>query len=292
MPVTRSAVFPARFAGSVVAIGNFDGVHLGHRHLIGQAAAIAATMGAPMGALTFEPHPRTLFSANLRHFRIASAGRKCDLLAAAGTDFAVVEPFTPDLGHRSPEDFVREYLVHRLRVRHVVVGDDYRFGCRRAGDVALLRFLGTRLGFGVTALGKVGAEGACVSSTRIRELLHSGDIGAARRLLGRSWDVQGRLLPPTRHGDRGRALVHLDDADYVRLPPGSYDVSIRRADGASDRSSNAVAEVPAAADTADFMIALRGLPACALSGGGACVDIAFRCAEQAPTKPRATWPAN
>jgi riboflavin kinase/FMN adenylyltransferase len=288
MPVTRSAVFPARFAGSVVAIGNFDGVHLGHRHLIGQAAAIATAMGAPLGALTFEPHPRTLFSAaDARHFRIASAGRKCDLLAEAGVDFAVVEPFTPDLGDRSPEEFVREHLVGRLRVRHVVVGDDYRFGRRRAGDIALLRLLGARLGFGVTALGKVGAGGACVSSTRIRDLLHAGHVGAAGRLLGRSWEVRGRLLPTARRGDRGRVVVHLDDADYVRLPPGSYGVFVRDADGMSGVRRPAVAEVPATADTADFTIALRGSPAHALSGSGGRFDIAFRCTGTARAEPRA-----
>lgn len=271
MAMTRSAIFPARFAESVVAIGNFDGVHLGHSHLIGQAAAVAAGMGAPLGALTFEPHPRTLFSANAPHFRIASADRKCDLLAAVGVDFAVLEPFTPDLARCSPEEFVREHLVRRLRVRHVVVGEDYRFGCRRAGDIALLRSLGVRLGFGVTALGKIGAEGFCVSSTRIRDLLHAGDVGGAARLLGRNWEVRGRVLPSARSAG-GPVMVRLDDADYVRLPPGSYGVSV----SASGLCGNGVAEVPPTADANDFTIALRGIPAHARSHGGARIDVAFR----------------
>ncbi len=267
LPVTRPASFPEKFAGGVVVIGNFDGVHLGHRYLIEHAASVAAGIGAPLGALTFEPHPHTLFSLSARRFRIAHADRKCDLLAASGIDFGVVEPFTLDLAHCPPEAFVQEYLVRRLQVRHVVVGEDYRFGYRRSGDIALLQVLGARLGFGVTALGKAGAEGAFVSSSRIRDLLQGGDVAGARRLLGRSWDVRGRLL---RH-HRGRVLVHVD-AEYVRVPPGSYGVSVRNAEQTFARR---IAEVPSTTDDDDFTIALRGGPVHALPGTDAQVEIAF-----------------
>jgi riboflavin kinase/FMN adenylyltransferase len=267
--VTPSATFPVRFGGSVIAIGNFDGVHLGHQALMQQAAAIAAKKNAAIGVLTFEPHPRAFFSADARGFRIASSDTKCELLAGIGLDYVVVEPFTSDLSQCSPEEFVREYLVRRLRVGHVVVGEDYRFGKRRAGDVALLRRLGARFGFGVTAIEKKATGDACVSSTRIRALIQAGEIQEAGRLLGRTWQVRGRLFPSLEDGGR---IVIVDDAHYVRPSSGSYTIGVAEVGERSSARHLASATVSASSND-EFRMIIRGSATAVLTATH--VDIAF-----------------
>lgn len=228
LPLTRtvSADFPAHLKGAVIAIGNFDGVHLGHRELIRQAALLAEAAGAPLGVLTFEPHPRSLFISHEPHRRISSVPRKCQLLSEAGIDFTVVEPFTADLAACEPETFVREYLVRRLGVGHILVGEDYRFGRGRVGDIVLLRTLGRELGFAVTALEKLGTDGVDISSTLIRDLLRRGEVQTAVNLLGTDWVVTGTVLP-AKCGNSQGLEIRLDEADYIRLPPGGYEVIVK-----------------------------------------------------------------
>ena len=257
MQITSSATFSAVLTRSVIAIGNFDGVHLGHRILIGSAAALAADLNAPLGVLTFEPHPRTFFAPNARPFRIASLDAKCGFLANTGLDYAVVEPFTAELAQCSPEDFVRLYLVGRLRVAHIVVGEDYRFGQRRAGDVALLGQLGSKYGFGVTAVAKAAFGDSCVSSSRIRALIEAGEVEEAARLLGRPWQVSGRVRRPV--GDITQTVI-VEGTGTVRPAPGSYTVLVNDASDLTGVPVSAIADVPTASPDGPLRIAIPDLP--------------------------------
>jgi riboflavin kinase/FMN adenylyltransferase len=191
---------PTALKGGAVAIGNFDGLHRGHEHLIALAREEAARRGGPAGVLTFEPHPRRLFRPDDPPFRLSPFRMKMRRLAELGLDYAVVLHFDAAFASTTAETFVGDILQAGLGVAHVTVGEDFRFGHKRGGDVALMR----AAGIDVTAAFAVRDETAApISSSRIRTLLSEGNPRDAARLLGRVWETEGRV----QKGDqRGRTL--------------------------------------------------------------------------------------
>ena len=184
--------------GASVAMGNFDGVHLGHQHVIDLARG-----HGPLGVVTFEPHPRELFSPDAPAFRLMNAEARANRLAKLGVERLYELPFALDLASLSPEDFAREVLAEGLGVAHVVVGADFRFGRGRAGTVRDLRALGDRYGFAVTVADLVAVAGQEISSTAIRTALAEGRPRDAAAMLGHWHRIDGAVL----HGDkRGRDL--------------------------------------------------------------------------------------
>jgi riboflavin kinase/FMN adenylyltransferase len=191
-----------RLPGCAVAIGNFDGVHLGHRALIDTARALASPRGAATVALTFEPHPAKVLSSAIAPPLVTTLPRKLQLLEAAGVDAVVVQPFDRDYAATTAEEFARRDLLGRLDARDVVVGFDFTFGRGRAGDVPALSRLLERQAT-VHVVPAVRAEGWTVSSSKIRELVLTGRVAAAARLLGRPFLLDGTVVPG--HG-RGRTI--------------------------------------------------------------------------------------
>jgi riboflavin kinase/FMN adenylyltransferase len=189
--------------GAAVAMGNFDGVHLGHQSVLALARAAAAALAAPFGVITFEPHPRSFFQPDAPPFRLMTAEARARRLAKLGVEVLYEIPFDAGLAGLEPEGFARRVLAGGLGVRHVVVGADFRFGKARAGDVATLRTLGARHGFGVTAAPLVSDASGDFSSTAIRAALSDGRPEAAARVLGHWHRIEGRVA----HGEkRGHAL--------------------------------------------------------------------------------------
>ena len=181
-------------------MGNFDGIHLGHRSVIDAARAAAE---APLGVITFEPHPREFFAPDAPAFRLMNAESRANRLARLAVDHLYVLPFDAVLAGLSPEDFARQVLVAGLGIAHVVVGRDFRFGRARAGDAAMLGRLGDELGFGVTVAPLIGDGEVEYSSTAIRKALAEGRPRDAGRMLGHWHRIDGEVL----HGDkRGRDL--------------------------------------------------------------------------------------
>ena len=195
---------PEEARGAVVAIGNFDGIHRGHQAVIGKAGRLARELEAPLGVLTFEPHPRTFFQPDLPPFRLTPFRIKARLIEALGVDVLTVLTFDETLAAMSAEAFIEEVLGAGLGVRHIIVGEDFRFGAKRRGDIALLKSIGRQHGFGVSSIAKVAAAGGeAFSSTRVRDYLTAGDATRAARLLGRYFEIEGRV----QDGDkRGREL--------------------------------------------------------------------------------------
>ena len=179
---------------SVLTIGNFDGVHLGHRALLDELKAKAHELALPATVLTFEPHPRELFAPDQAPARLASLRDKIELLAEAGIDRVHVCRFDRKLASLSAQDFVERILVRGLAVRHLIIGDDFRFGKARGGDFALLQREGRERGFAVEAMRTVDHDGLRVSSSAVREALAVGDIERAERLLGRPFVIAGRIM--------------------------------------------------------------------------------------------------
>lgn len=180
--------------GSVVCIGAFDGLHQGHRALVGRAAERARALGVAAVALSFEPLPRELFARGAPPPRLMLPRAKLEGLCALGCDGVGLLRFDAALAAMSAEDFVRQVLVARLRVREVWVGPGFHFGRGRSGDIALLRALGEACGFTAHEIAPVYAGGERVSSTAIRAALVQGDFEHAARLLGRSYSIGGRVV--------------------------------------------------------------------------------------------------
>jgi riboflavin kinase/FMN adenylyltransferase len=194
---------PPDARGASVAMGNFDGVHLGHQAVIALARDQAARQGAPLGIVTFEPHPRQHFAPDAPPFRLMNAEARANRLAKLGVKLLYELPFGAALAGMPPEAFARTVLAQGLGVAHVVVGADFRFGRGRAGTAEELRRLGEILGFGVTRADLVAAEGEEISSTAIREALSEGRPRDAARMLGHWHRIEGAV----RDGDkRGRTI--------------------------------------------------------------------------------------
>ncbi len=212
--------------GAVIAIGNFDGVHRGHCAVIAEARRIAADEGVPFGILTFEPHPRSVFVPDGPPFRLTPFRAKTRLIAEAGSDVLFTLRFDRRFAAKSAQDFVADLLAVRLGTRHIVVGQDFTFGRGRGGNPALLREMGAALGFGVTVLEPVAdAGGKVASASRIRDHLASGRPRAAAALLGRSWEIEGRVQRGDRRGrDLGFPTANLAIANYLHPAPGVYAV--------------------------------------------------------------------
>lgn len=217
---------PVEARGAVLALGNFDGVHRGHQAVIGEAARIAHRLGTSYGVLTFEPHPREFFRPDQPVFRLTPFRLKMRQFEAMGVDHVIVLHFDAQLAGKSAEAFVVEILGEGLEVNHVLCGYDFVFGKGRTGNAAMMREVGQRYGFGVTSVDAAQAEdGTIFSSTKIREHLLAGDPGAAARLLGRPWEIVGRV----EHGAKlGRALdfptANIAMAEYLQPKWGVYAV--------------------------------------------------------------------
>jgi len=195
---------PAQATSSrVLAIGNFDGLHLGHRALLERLTATARQHGLPSAVMSFEPHPRELFSPDQAPARLTSLREKLALLEACGIDEVHLLHFNRRLAGQPAEEFVERLLVRGLGVRHLIVGDDFRFGQGRGGDFSLLETEGMRHGFGVEAMDTIEIAGERVSSSAVRDTLATGDLEHAARLLGRPYCISGRVV----HGDKiGRKI--------------------------------------------------------------------------------------
>jgi riboflavin kinase/FMN adenylyltransferase len=210
---------PAR----AVTIGNFDGVHVGHRAVLEHAVAVARHSGLELAVLTFEPHPAELFRPVELKLRLTTPARKVELLAECGVDLVLAQKFDEEFAGLSAEQFAGDVLRDALRAELVIVGENFRFGRERAGDVSLLESIGAGLGFEVRSEPLVGAAGAGVSSSRIRELIAGGDVAAAAELLGRLHEVPGTVVRGKSAGHTlGFPTVNLAEVCVMAPGPGIY----------------------------------------------------------------------
>jgi riboflavin kinase / FMN adenylyltransferase len=221
--------------GAVLAMGNFDGLHLGHAALIGEARDRARAKGLPAAVLTFEPHPRSVFMPEGEPFRLTPFRVKERELARLGIDLLFVQHFDLDFSKRSAESFIEAVIAGAVGATQIVVGHDCTFGNKRRGTPELLRTEGMRQGFGVTVVEPVhGPDAAAYSSTRIRELLKAGKPREAAKQLGRFWEIDGRVMTGDRRGRTiGFPTANLGLGEYLRPMFGVYAVRVC-GDGADD----------------------------------------------------------
>jgi riboflavin kinase/FMN adenylyltransferase len=208
----------ADFGPSVVTVGNFDGVHLGHRYVLDQARQVAAAERLPVVAVTFDPHPMRILLPERAPVALTSIDRRAELLEAAGADRVLVLPFTRELAGWTPEEFVRRVLAEALRARAVVVGENFRFGAKAAGTTETLAELGERYGFATHALTLAGAEHTW-SSSYVRQCLAEGDVAAAAVALGRPHEVAGEVVEGAHRGrELGFPTANVPTAGLTAAP--------------------------------------------------------------------------
>ncbi len=216
---------PEALRGAVLALGNFDGFHLGHQAVVAEAVNWARAEGRPAIVATFDPHPVRHFAPHVPPFRLTTLDQRQELFAAAGADAMLVFHFDGELAGMSADSFVADLLCRHIGATGVVTGEDFSFGARRGGNVAVLRDIGAQHGMAARAVGPVKADGQVVSSSRIRDLLKAGDCEAAAALLTRPFAIRGEVI----HGDkRGRTIgyptANLDMGTYLRPRYGIYAV--------------------------------------------------------------------
>lgn len=236
---------PEDARGSVVAIGNFDGIHKGHQVVINEAGSIARATGKPWAVMSFEPHPDALFKPDCEPFRLSTMRTKAHMIEQLGVDELLVQHFDFAFAGLTAQAFVEEVLVKGLGASHVVAGYDFQFGQKRQGDCETLLRLGRDQGFGFTAVPKVVDEqGVIYSSTRVRDCLKAGDARGAAHVLGRPFELEGRI----EHGDqRGRQLgfptANLHLGDFLRPALGVYAIRAGLDEGSETRWVDGVCNI-------------------------------------------------
>jgi riboflavin kinase/FMN adenylyltransferase len=182
------------FGPTAVTIGNFDGVHAAHRHIMGRVVLIAAANGWKPTVLTFDPHPMRVVAPDRAPRLLTTPEQRCALMREQGIEQTLVLPFTSEIARLTPEEFVRQILVEKLGAKAVLVGENFRFGARAAGDTAMLAALGAKYGFKTETVGPVLWRRRMVSSSEIRRLIQAGNVGVARRMLQRPYCVEGDVV--------------------------------------------------------------------------------------------------
>jgi len=226
--LTHDQPVPEHLKGAVLALGNFDGFHLGHQAVVSRAIARGFHERRPVIVATFDPHPVRFFRPDAPPFRLTSLNQREALFAHAGADAMLVFGFDGDLASTSAEDFVSEILGKRLAVSGVVTGDDFSFGRGRAGNVEVLHKLGAKQGIVAETVAPVLVDGERVSSGRIREALAAGDPGTATRLLTRPFAIEAVVERGDGRGhDLGYPTANVSLGDYQRPTYGIYAVRVR-----------------------------------------------------------------
>ena len=223
---------PDSLRGGIAALGNFDGFHLGHQSVAGEAIAQAKAAGKPAIIATLDPHPVRYFTPNAAPFRLTTLDQRQRLFEAAGADAMLVFEFDAYLAGTTAQDFIQKLLGERLGLSGVVTGEDFTFGKGRGGTIGVLKEFGATCGLSSTAIGPVTDDGGVISSSRIRDALQAGDCATASRLLTRPFAIEGTV----QHGDKnGRLLgyptANIDIGNYLRPRYGVYAVTGRLSDG-------------------------------------------------------------
>jgi riboflavin kinase/FMN adenylyltransferase len=230
---SSTAQMPKILRGGVVAIGNFDGVHLGHRAVLDSALAIARNNNIPAIVLTFEPHPVTWFRPQTPVFRLTPANQKIEILLDMGFDAVIAQQFDAAFASVTAGIFIRQILNTDLGAEHVVTGFNFHFGKDREGTPEFLEQAAKEVGFKVTQVQRITTEdGAKISSSRIRQFLEQGNVRSANALLGRNWQVAGTVVKGAQLGRTlGYPTANLKLPEEARLRLGIYAVWLIRADG-------------------------------------------------------------
>jgi riboflavin kinase/FMN adenylyltransferase len=226
------AEVPPDFGPCAITIGNFDGVHKGHRQIMQRVRAIAREHGWKSAVLTFDPHPSKLVAPARAPRLLTTPDERARLMLEQGIDEVLILPFTVEIAKLTPEEFVREILADKLNARAVLVGDNFRFGHRAAGDAETMEELGGKYSFSTEIVGAISWRGRVISSSEIRRLIEAGSVSLACRLLGRPYALQGRVVHGEGRGSKETVpTLNLDTQAEVLPKTGVYVTRTREPNG-------------------------------------------------------------
>ncbi len=224
-----SICLPTEYQKAVLAIGNFDGLHLGHQFILNQAKEIAIQdelQNLPYGTISFSPHPRAFFSKT-NFFRLTDDATRAKLFEQLGLNLSAIIDFDAQFAALSAEEFVKLMLVKALNISHIIIGNDFCFGKNRQGNASFLKLMGEKYGFGVTILDQLQSQNKIISSSQIRQALGVGDVKTAGRLLGRDWHIAGKVMRGEQLGRQiGFPTANVNTAGGCALKFGTYAGSI------------------------------------------------------------------
>jgi riboflavin kinase/FMN adenylyltransferase len=233
---------PAHFGPSALTIGNFDGLHAGHRQIMRRVVQIARENSWTSSVLTFEPHPTKVVAPARAPLLLTTIDQRSRLMRAEGIERVLVLPFTTSLSQFTPEEFVMRILVDKLKARAVLVGDNFRFGAKQAGDTDMLRHLGTQYGFETEIVSGVERHGRVVSSSAVRKLVQDGEVELASRLLERPYAIEGEIVKG--HGIGSKQTVPtLNLATQAEILPATGVYITRTYDSDSSRSWDSITNI-------------------------------------------------
>lgn len=233
---------PADFGPSALTIGNFDGVHYGHRRILRRLVALARDRGWRPSVLTFDPHPTRVVAPERTPPLLSSPEQRAEWMREEGIEQVLILPFTAELAQISPEAFVRDLLVERLGARAVLVGDNFRFGHRHAGNVQMLEELGQRLGFETQIVNAVRCRGRMVSSSGVRELIRAGNVSLAARFLTHPYSIEGTVVSGRGVGSK-QTVPTLNLATSAEVLPARGVYITRTRDAAGIRRWNSITNI-------------------------------------------------
>ena len=226
------AEVPPDFGPCAITIGNFDGVHKGHRQIMQRVRAIAREHGWKSAVLTFDPHPSKLVAPARAPRLLTTPEQRARLMLEQGIDEVLILPFTAEIAKLTPEEFVRNILADKLNARAVLVGDNFRFGHRAAGDAETMEELGGKYSFSTEIVGAISWRGRVISSSEIRRLIEAGNVSLACRLLGRPYALQGRVVHGEGRGSKETVpTLNLDTGAEVLPKTGVYVTRTRESNG-------------------------------------------------------------
>lgn len=238
MIVARSLIQAAGFNPCAVTIGNFDGVHCAHRRLLRAAVEASRSAGLHPAVLMFDPHPSCVVAPERAPRLLTSLEERCELIRGEGIEHVLIQPFTTELASLTPEQFATRFLRDGLGAKCVIVGENFRFGCKQTGDTKTLKELGSRLGFEVRPIEMVRWRGRRVSSGEVRKLVAMGDVGTAGRLLERPYAISGEIVRGFGIGSKQTVpTLNLRTEAQVLPAPGVYITRTTELDGARQWNS-------------------------------------------------------
>ncbi len=219
---------PRNYYNSIILIGNFDGVHLGHQKLFKRAREFKKKLKCKVGVITFNPMPKMFFNKNLKHFKLMNLSQKIFQFKKNKVDFLINQKFSKNFSKTKAEDFIKNYLNKKIKAKILFVSNNFRFGNKREGDTKLLKLFEKKYNYKLIVPPPLKKNNKIVSSTEIRKLLSNGSLDKANRFLTRKWEIEGKVEKGRRLGGKiGFATCNINIGDYIIAKPGVYSVKVR-----------------------------------------------------------------
>ena len=219
---------PRNYYNSIILIGNFDGIHLGHQILFKRAREFKKIYKCKIGVVTFNPMPKMFFNKKLKHFKLMSLSQKIDQFKKQRVDFLINQKFTKSFSKIKAEVFITKYLNKKIKAKVLFVSNNFRFGNKRKGDVNLLKFFEKKCNYKLIIPAPLKKDNKIISSTEIRKLLSNGNLSRANKYLTRKWEIEGRVEKGRRVGGKiGFATCNIDIGNYIIAKPGVYSVKVK-----------------------------------------------------------------